>query len=88
MKIVLIAVVAENGVIGSDGAVPESLVDMGHFQEPTVGHAVVLMGRRTFERVVEQNGEPLNDERVSISQLVYTHFSDGRGRRFRRRSHL
>jgi len=48
MEIVLIAAVAENGVIGRGGAMPWRLKsDMRHFREATLGRPVV-MGRRTY----------------------------------------
>ena len=48
MQIVLIAAVAENGVIGSGGAMPWRLKsDMQHFRALTAGKPVV-MGRKTW----------------------------------------
>jgi dihydrofolate reductase len=48
MQIVLIAAVAENGVIGRDGAMPWRLKsDMAHFRALTMGKPVV-MGRKTW----------------------------------------
>ncbi len=50
---------AENRVIGRDGALPWRLPDdMRHFKRLTTGHAV-LMGRRTFDSI----GRPLPDRR-------------------------
>src|SRR3954471_13361656 len=49
MKVVLIAAVAENGVIGRDGTLPWRLKsDMQHFRRLTMGKPVV-MGRKTYE---------------------------------------
>jgi dihydrofolate reductase len=49
MQIVLIAAVAENGVIGADGAIPWRLKsDMRRFKAMTLDKPVV-MGRKTFE---------------------------------------
>jgi len=46
--LVLVAAVAENGVIGRDGALPWRIkADMAHFRRLTIGHPVV-MGRKTF----------------------------------------
>ena len=43
------AAVAENGVIGAEGALPWHLpTDMKHFKQLTSGHTII-MGRRTFE---------------------------------------
>jgi dihydrofolate reductase len=51
----LIVAVAENGVIGSRGALPWRLPDeLAHFKRTTVGKPV-LMGRRTYESL----GRPL-----------------------------
>lgn len=45
----LIAAVAENGVIGSDGGIPWRLSsDMVHFRQSTLGCALVV-GRRTYD---------------------------------------
>ncbi len=55
LPIVLVAAVAENGVIGSQGEMPWRLPsDLRHFKEVTMGQPV-LMGRRTFLAV----GRPL-----------------------------
>jgi dihydrofolate reductase len=49
--VALIAAVAENGVIGRDGALPWSLpADLRRFREITTGHHVV-MGRRTHASI-------------------------------------
>src|SRR5579872_4895922 len=49
MEIVLIAAVAENGVIGADNSIPWRLrSDMQRFKAMTVGRPVV-MGRKTYE---------------------------------------
>lgn len=55
--IILIAAVAENGVIGRAGGLPWRLKsDMQHFRKLTLGRPVV-MGRKTFESI----GKPLKD---------------------------
>ncbi len=49
MRIVLIAAVARNGVIGRDGDLPWRLRgDLAHFKRRTLDRAIV-MGRKTFE---------------------------------------
>jgi dihydrofolate reductase len=49
IDVVLIAAVAENGVIGRDNRLPWRLKsDMQHFRAVTMGHPVVV-GRRTFQ---------------------------------------
>ena len=54
-RVVLVAAVAANGVIGVDGSLPWHLpTDFAHFKRTTTGH-VVVMGRRTFESM----GQPL-----------------------------
>lgn len=63
--VALIAAVAANGVIGREGGMPwHHPEDLAHFRETTVGHPVVL-GRRTYERIVDRLGEPL-PERTTV----------------------
>ncbi|GAA0224213.1 dihydrofolate reductase [Halobacterium noricense] len=59
MRLVCIAAVAENGVIGSDGDMPWHYPeDLGHFKETTMGHPVI-MGRTTYDSIAGQIGGPL-----------------------------
>jgi dihydrofolate reductase len=59
MKLILIAAVAKNGVIGNRGALPWDIPeDMKHFKDTTRGHTVV-MGRKTYESL----GHPLPNRR-------------------------
>lgn len=54
-RVVLVAGVADNGVIGRDGDIPWRIPeDMRHFKAVTTGHTLV-MGRVTFESI----GRPL-----------------------------
>jgi len=54
-RVVMVAAVAANGVIGRGGDIPWSLPeDLRHFRATTRGNTV-LMGRRTFESI----GHPL-----------------------------
>lgn len=54
-RIVSVAAVARNGVIGHDGDIPWSIPeDLKHFRAVTRGHTVV-MGRKTFDSI----GHPL-----------------------------
>jgi dihydrofolate reductase len=54
-KVVMVAAVADNGVIGKDGDIPWHLPeDLKHFRETTRGHTVV-MGRTTYDGI----GHPL-----------------------------
>jgi dihydrofolate reductase len=53
--VVLVAAVADNGVIGAGGELPWHLPDdLAHFRRVTTGN-VVIMGRKTFESI----GRPL-----------------------------
>ena len=57
MEIVLVAAVAENGVIGRDNAMPWRLKsDLQRFRALTIGKPV-LMGRKTYRSI----GKPLKD---------------------------
>lgn len=57
--IALIAAVAENGIIGTNGEMPWHLpADLRHFKQTTVGHPVI-MGRRTYESIATEIGGPL-----------------------------
>jgi len=59
VDVVLIAAVAENGVIGHEGEMPWHYpADLAQFRETTMGHPVVL-GRRTYESILARLGEPL-----------------------------
>ncbi len=54
-EIVLVVAVADNGVIGHEGAMPWHLpADLRHFKQLTTGKPVI-MGRKTFESI----GKPL-----------------------------
>ena len=55
MDVILVAAIAENGVIGRDNALPWRLKsDMAHFRALTMGKPVV-MGRKTYRSI----GKPL-----------------------------
>lgn len=57
MKIVQVAAIGENNVIGRDGQLPWHLKsDLKHFRKLTIGKPVV-MGRKTYESI----GKPLKD---------------------------
>lgn len=69
-RIVLIAAIADNGVIGNDGDIPWSIrEDMRHFREVTTGH-VLLMGRTTYDSI----GRPLPG-RINIVLTRDPHWS-------------
>ncbi|WP_226041343.1 dihydrofolate reductase [Natrinema sp. DC36] len=58
-ELVGIVAVADNGVIGKDGDMPWHISeDLQHFKGTTMGHPVI-MGRVTYEGILETLGEPL-----------------------------
>jgi dihydrofolate reductase len=60
-RVVLVAAIAENGVIGADGEMPWHYpADLRQFKQTTTGHPVV-MGRKTYESIVADLGGPLPD---------------------------
>ena len=62
MKLILIAALTRNRVIGKDGAVPWDLPeDMQRFKRLTLGH-VVLMGRGTYDAL----SSPLSNRRSIV----------------------
>ncbi len=59
MKLVIIAAIGRNRVIGKDGKLPWHIAeDLKRFKRLTTGHTV-LMGRKTFESL----GKPLSNRR-------------------------
>ena len=61
-RIVLVAAVAANGVIGADGALPwRHPEDFAHFKAETTGHTLV-MGRATYDSI----GRPLPGRRTIV----------------------
>jgi dihydrofolate reductase len=70
MKVVLVAAVAENGVIGANGGMPWRLKsDLAHFRALTIGKPVV-MGRKTWQSI----GRPL-PQRTNIVITRDPHFT-------------
>ncbi len=66
MEIALIAAIASNGVIGRDGDMPWHLPeDLRHFKETTVG-SPVIMGRKTYDSIVERIDGPLPDRATIV----------------------
>jgi dihydrofolate reductase len=58
-QLIAIAAMASNRVIGRDGKLPWHLPeDLKFFKTTTLGHPV-LMGRKTFDSIVERLGKPL-----------------------------
>lgn len=59
VEVSIIAAVSANGVIGKNGELPwEYREDLQHFNSVTIG-SPVIMGRVTYESIIEKNGEPL-----------------------------
>lgn len=59
LEVVLIAAVAEDGTIGDDGDIPWHYpADLRHFKNTTLG-SPVIMGRRTYESIVDRLGHAL-----------------------------
>ena len=59
--LVLVAAVAENGVIGDGDRMPWHYpADLAHFKRLTTGHPVIV-GRKTYERIADRLGGPLPD---------------------------
>jgi dihydrofolate reductase len=73
VDLVLVAAVAENGVIGVDGGMPWHYpADLAHFKRLTTGHPVIV-GRTTYESIAARIGGPLPD-RTSV--VLTTHDLD------------
>ncbi len=70
-RMILIAAVADNRVIGKDGKIPWERIpgDLPRFKALTTGHAVV-MGRKTYESL----GKPLAD-RLNIVVSNQCHYN-------------
>lgn len=61
VELVVVAAVAANGVIGSDGGMPWHYPeDLRRFKRLTTGHPVI-MGRRTYEAIEARLDGPLPD---------------------------
>ena len=65
VDLVLVAAVAENGVIGAESGMPWHYpADLAHFKRLTTGHPVIV-GRTTYESIVNRIGGPL-PKRTSV----------------------
>ena len=65
MKLTLVAAVAKNGVIGASNALPWYIPeDLKHFKQVSTGKTV-LMGRNTFDSIMERLKKPLPD-RINV----------------------
>ena len=78
VRISLVAAVAENGVIGSDGEMPWHYpADLARFKRTTMGHPVV-MGRTTYEAIAGRLGGPLPGRtNVVLSRQADLELPDG-----------
>ena len=73
MQIIIIAAVAENGVIGRAGKLPWHIPeDLKRFRALTTGHPVI-MGRKTFESI----GKPLPDRKNIVITGQKDYHRDG-----------
>lgn len=72
-RVVLVAAVADNGVIGDDGGIPWRIAeDFAHFKATTMGHTL-LMGRATYESI----GRPLPGRTTIVLTRDPTWSADG-----------
>jgi dihydrofolate reductase len=78
MDLAIIAAVADNGVIGDAGGLPWYYPeDLQYFKSVTTGHPVI-MGRRTYESIVDRLGGPLPDRtNVVLTRGEYHPDHDG-----------
>ena len=75
MEIIVIAAVARNNVIGNKEELPWYLKeDLQRFKKLTLGQTVI-MGRKTYESILERNGQPLKD-RTNIVLSTTTKYSN------------
>ena len=72
-RLVLIAAVARNGVIGHEGGIPWHLPeDFAHFKATTLGHTLV-MGRATYDSI----GRPLPGRTTIVLTRDPAWYADG-----------
>jgi dihydrofolate reductase len=65
MKLILVAAVAKNGVIGAKNGLPWYIPeDLRHFKQVTLGKTV-LMGKNTYDSIIKRLGKPL-PERLNV----------------------
>ncbi len=77
-EIIILAAIAEkNRVIGKDGKLPWYISeDLKRFKRLTTGYTV-LMGRKTFESIVERLGKPLPERRnIVLTSKLFAHYPD------------
>lgn len=67
VKIVIVAAVADNGVIGRGSEIPWRLKnDLAHFKNLTRLLGTVIVGRKTHEGIIKRLGRPLPDRRTIV----------------------
>ena len=73
MELVLIAAVAQNGVIGKDGTIPWKIPeDMKRFKELTTGYSVI-MGRKTYESLPDPFRPLPNRWNIVLTRQLHVH---------------
>jgi len=76
-KIIIIAAVSQNGVIGLNGGMPWNLsADLKRFKDFTIGRSII-MGGRTMRGILGSKGKPLPN-RQNIVLTRYPNLSDWR----------
>ncbi|MEK6840899.1 MAG: dihydrofolate reductase [Nanoarchaeota archaeon] len=72
MDLRIIVAVSENGVIGINGKVPWDIKeDRVRFRDLTLKHPIVIMGRKTYESILEFLGKPLpNRKNIVLSKTL------------------
>ncbi len=71
MKVIGIAAVAKNGVMGVDSKLPWDIPEDMAFFRKTTREQIVIMGRKSFDAIVEVTGKPLpKRENAVISRNV------------------
>ncbi|PWJ39393.1 dihydrofolate reductase [Sediminitomix flava] len=77
MNTSIIVAKALNDVIGNGNKLPWYLpADLKHFKQQTEGHHVI-MGRKTFESIVDRNGKPLPNRTNIIVTSDREYYADG-----------
>lgn len=76
-KVCLVAALSTNRVIGINNQLPWSMIeDLRNFKELTTGKSVI-MGRKTYESIMEYNGKPLpNRINIVVSGSGYCETGD------------
>jgi len=77
LTIAIITAFDDHQCIGKGGEIPWHIQEeLSHFKDTTEGHPVI-MGRKTFENILEKNGEPLpNRYNIVLSRDNYFEEAD------------